>query len=296
MDSRHLRQFQHLAQTLHFGRAAELSHVSASALSRSIRQLEDELGAPLFARDNRSVELTAAGTVFLSYAREALSQWEVVRHQLQAEAGELQGEVSIYCSVTASYSFLFELLDRFRSDHPRIEIKLHTGDSEHAVQRVLAGDEDMAIGARPDRLHARLAFKPIARSPLVFIAASTADAYAALAKHKPTPALWSDVPMILSERGLARSRVDRWFAQHDVEPRIYAQVGGNEAIVSMVSLGFGVGIVPRIVLDNSPLVGKVSVLPVQPELAAYEVGLFVLDKKLKSPLISAFWSRLRTAA
>ncbi|MEE4184818.1 MAG: HTH-type transcriptional activator IlvY [Gammaproteobacteria bacterium] len=295
MDIRQLRQFQNLAHSLHFGRAAAASHVSPSALSRSIRQLEGEVGATLFTRDNRSVELTSAGVAFLSYAREAVSQWEVVCHQLQVEAGELQGEVSIYCSVTASYSFLFELLNRFRREHPRIEIKLHTGDSEHAVQRVLAGEEDMAIGARPEHLHPRLAFKPIARSPLVFVAANRAAAYASLAHHAPTAELWNDVPMILSESGLARDRVDRWFAQHDIQPRIYAQVGGNEAIVSMVSLGFGVGVVPRIVLDNSPLADTVSVLPVQPELAAYEVGLLVLNKKLRSPLISAFWSQSRTA-
>jgi LysR family positive regulator for ilvC len=61
----------------------------------------------------------------------------------------------------------------------------------------------------------------------------------------------------------------------------------------MVSLGFGVGVVPRIVLDNSPLVEKIQVLDVQPELELYEVGLFTLQKKLKSPLINAFWSRLR---
>ncbi|MCO4758589.1 MAG: HTH-type transcriptional activator IlvY, partial [Oceanospirillaceae bacterium] len=71
------------------------------------------------------------------------------------------------------------------------------------------------------------------------------------------------------------------------------QVAGNEAIVSMVSLGFGVGVVPRIVLDNSPLADRVQVLDVQPELEAYDVGLFALNKKLKSPLIRAFWEQLK---
>jgi LysR family positive regulator for ilvC len=52
---------------------------------------------------------------------------------------------------------------------------------------------------------------------------------------------WKDTPMILSEEGLARERVDRWFRQLGAKPHIYAQVSGNEAIVSMVSLGFGVG-------------------------------------------------------
>ena len=95
--------------------------------------------------------------------------------------------------------------------------------------------------------------------------------------------------MIVPESGLARQRVDRWFRDLGVKPLIYAQVAGNEAIVSMVSLGFGVGVVPQIVLDNSPLASQVAVLRVSPALAPYEVGLFTLEKKLRSPLIAAFW-------
>jgi LysR family positive regulator for ilvC len=96
--------------------------------------------------------------------------------------------------------------------------------------------------------------------------------------------------MILPETGLARQRADRWFRELGVKPRIYAQVAGNEAIVSMVSLGFGVGVVPEIVLDASPLSEQVTMLRVTPALAPYEVGLFTLEKKLRSPLVRAFWA------
>ena len=158
------------------------------------------------------------------------------------------------------------------------------------MTRVLSGDADIAIGARPDTLPGALAFRPIATSPLVFIAQRGHADYQQLGDRAPAADEWAGVPMILSERGLARSRVDRWFAGHDLQPDIYAQVAGNEAIVSMVSLGFGVGVVPQIVLDNSPLAGKVSVLRLEPELEPYEVGLFTLNKKLRNPLIGAFWA------
>ena len=59
----------------------------------------------------------------------------------------------------------------------------------------------------------------------------------------------------------------------------------------MVSLGFGIGVVPRIVLDNSPLADSIRVLDVRPVLEPYEVGLFTLEKKLASPLIKALWSQ-----
>jgi LysR family positive regulator for ilvC len=293
MDTRLLKQFVTLAETLHFGRASDICHVSPSALSRRIRQLETDVGARLFERDNRSVELTSAGQRFLGYARDSLAQWDAFRNELMAEAGELRGEVSMYCSVTASYSFLFDLLSEFRRQHPRIEIKLHTGDPEDAVRRVIAGEEDIAIGARPARLQAGLAFKPIATTPLVFIAASGDRAYAGLSGSKAVAARWSKTPMILSETGLARRRVDDWMRRIKVQPLIYAQVAGNEAIVSMVSLGFGVGVVPKIVLDNSPLAKQVRILKVEPELDAYDVGLFALEKKLRNPVIEAFWAQIR---
>ena len=291
MDMRVLKQFVTLADSLHFGRASAASHVSPSALSRSIRQLEDELGVTLFDRDNRSVALTPSGEMFLRYARDALAQWDVTRNELMEQADELRGEVSIYCSVTASYSFLFELLSRFRRDHPRIEIKLHTGDPENAVQRVLSGDEDIAIGARPEPLQTGLAFKSIAATPLVFIAAIHKAEFVGLARHRRDPAAWAATPMILPESGLARRRVDTWFREQNIQPSVYAQIAGNEAIVSMVSLGFGVGVVPRIVLDNSPLADQVAVLDVRPRLKSYDVGLFTLKKKLKNPLIAAFWAQ-----
>jgi len=293
MDSRSLKHFVNLAQCLHFGRASEASHVSPSALSRSIQRLENELGVKLFERNNRRVALTHAGERFVEYAREALDAWEGIRTTLMEESGELRGELGLYCSVTASYSFLFDILARFRNAHPHIELKLHTGDPEDAIARVLAGDEDMAIGARPDQMQAALAFKPFATSPLVFIVGRAAEFGPAVAAARPDPVSWAECPMILSERGLARQRVDRWFRSLGVQPRIYAQVAGNEAIVSMVSLGFGVGVVPRIVLDNSPLADSVRILDIEPALEPYEVGLFTQQKKLKNPLIRALWSQVK---
>jgi LysR family positive regulator for ilvC len=287
MDARSLKQFVNLADSLHFGRASEASHVSPSALSRSIKRLEGELDVILFERNNRSVSLTHAGNLFLVYARDMLGDWDTIRNNLMEDSGELHGEISMYCSVTASYSFLFDILTQFRRDHPRIEIKLHTGDPEDAIAKVLSGEEDIAIGARPKNLASGLAFKQIAVSPLVFIKAKTGDETGDIDTSRDL----AGNPMILPERGLARKRLDEWFQSQSLQANIYAQVAGNEAIVSMVSLGFGVGVVPQIVLDNSPLAHTVGVLKVRPKLEAYKVGLFTLSKKLNSPIIKAFWSQ-----
>lgn len=296
MNYKSLLHFQTLAQTLHFGRASKVANISISAMSRTIRQIEDDVGAPLFTRDNRSVVMTPEGRKFEIYAKNALAAWAQIRRELSDSADTLQGEISLYCSVTASYSILFDLLEQFRPKFPGIDIKLHTGDPEHAISQVLSGDDDLCIAAYPASLPKTLQFKPITRSPLVFIAPlNPVDDSIPLAPPTQT-SLWAEIPMILSQGGIARTRVDQWFRALKVSPRIYAQVAGNEAIVSMVSLGLGVGVVPKIVLDHSPLADRVRVLPVQPELQPYDLGLITSSKNLKHPLVSAFWSVVNVAA
>ncbi|RUR25673.1 HTH-type transcriptional activator IlvY [Vreelandella andesensis] len=290
MDFRLLKHVVTLAETLHFGRASELCHISPSTLSRSIQQVEAELGTRLFERDNRHVTLTLQGLAFQHYAKETLEQWEMQKRTLAATVAQLRGEISIYCSVTASYSFLYELLSDVRTRHPGIELKLHTGDPADAMSRVLEGADDMAITPRPRIPPNALAFKSLTRSPLLFIAPREAHDWLPNQPESSTAEQWRHVPMILSEAGLSREYANTWFKAMGITPRIYAQVAGHEAIVSMVGLGFGVGVVPKIVLDNSPLAERVQVLNVKPELPHYDVGLCVLNRRLKNPMIDAFWA------
>jgi len=295
VNQRSLKQFLALAEHLHFGQASDACHISTSALSRNIQQLEEELGVVLFNRDNRTVVLTSQGEQFLEYAREAFAQWAVIRSELSDNSGPLHGEISMYCSVTASYSILFELLNEFRQNHPSIEIKLHTGDPEHAIARVIAGQEDITIAAHPNTLPRGTVFKHITDSPLVFIAPKASRLLKAHGLSNLPPKSseqWESTPMILSEGGVARNRVDDWFKARQITPRIYAQVAGNEAIVSMVSLGLGIGVVPQIVIDHSPMAERIKIIKVKPQLEPYNIGLLTLKKHLKNPMIKAFWDLL----
>ncbi len=288
MNIRSLSHFLALAEHLNFGQASASCNISISALSRNIRQLEELVGTRLFERDNRVVSLTHKGQQFLPYARSALRQWRHICNELKDNSDDLQGEISLYCSVTASHSILFDLLNRLRSEQPGIEIKLHTGDPELAISRVVAGHEELAIAALPESPPRGVSVRSITESPLVFIAATDSDMVVPgkSARHNKA---WAEVPMILSEGGIARSRVNQWFRDMNITPRIYAQVAGNEAIVSMVSLGLGLGVVPQIVVDNSPLADKISIIDAKPTLAPYNVGLVVLKKNLDNPLVDAFW-------
>ncbi|MEY4590959.1 MAG: HTH-type transcriptional activator IlvY [Pseudomonadota bacterium] len=285
MDTEKLKALVVLAELLNFSRAADQLHMSASTLSRLVSQMEQEFKVALFVRNNRSVQLTEAGRRCYEYAKSSLAELSTLQQELIQASGVLKGDISIYCSVTASYSFLHEILAAFRQDYPQIRFILHTGDHAQALERITQGAEDVAIAARPDVLRQGIVFKPITQSPLVFI-----ESVAAPATHGQIA--WQELPLILPEQGVGRVRIERWFAQQGIQPWVQAQVGGHEAIVSMVSLGFGVGLVPKVVVDNSPLAEQVRLFRVQPEVKPYEVGVCVLEKRLKSPLVQAFWDML----
>jgi LysR family positive regulator for ilvC len=292
MQLRELQLYLHLCRSLHFGKTSMEYHISPSSLTRVIQKLEHEVGTVLFERDNRTVILTPAGHRFRLYAADTLERWGELKRDLLEVSERISGKLSIFCSVTASYSFLHELLDQFRALYPEVEIHLHTGDTALTIQRILNEEEDVGIAAKPEMLSERLCFRPIRNSSLVFIAPVAAcplrEQLISL-ESSNSKLSWEHIPLVLSESGLARDRIDDWFRNRGIRPNIYAQVAGNEAIVSMVSLGFGIGVVPSLVVENSPLRQKIEILDVKPELESISIGVCALRRKLSNPLIRAFW-------
>lgn len=287
MDHDDLRLFLHLSRSLHFGQSGKALHKSPSAVSRIVQRLEDELGQALFARDNRTVKLTTHGEAFARYASDALAEWDAFRERLQKGSETVRGTISVFASVTACQSFLPRLLTRFRDAYPEVQLKLETGYAVDALEKLEDGEVDVTVAALPERVPRHLISRVVEVTPLIFIApAASGEISRQLDKRSVE---WSDVPLVLPAQGLARAAVDRWFRARREKPRIYSEVMGNEAILALVSTGCGVGVVPKLVLDKSPLKNDVRALEVEPRIGEFHVGLCAARRALASPVVSAFW-------
>jgi len=292
MDIKTLQIFLHLAESLHFARTAKHCNLSPSAVSRQLQRLEESVGHQLFERDNRQVRITPAGRHFLDYARKAVDDWQQLRGDLNTSQNSLSGEVSLFGSVTASYSLLTQILPKMRETFAGIEIKLRTGDQADGVDHVLNGTEDSAIIARPAVLPDKLVFLPLRSTPLRLIGPKTPSALSRQLDQYIDDDLepdWSEIPMVLAEHGLAREQLLEHLKSRGQKPHIYAQVAGHEAVVSMVSLGFGVAVVPELVIEHSPKQATVRVLPWLSGLQPFSLGLCALEERLKDPLLRALW-------
>ncbi len=291
MDYAELHLFLHLSRTLHFGKTSRECHLSPSALSRTIQRLEGEVGQPLFERDKRSVALTTAGELFRTHASDALARWQRFKQHL-GEGPKLAGSISIFASVTACQSFLPRILDNFRRTYPDIHIKLETGYAADALSMLERGSVDVAVAALPHRIPARLAARVVLHTPLVFVAPTSECRVSDQIERRPIP--WDEVPIVFPAAGLARTSAEQWFKRRHAVPNVYSRVAGNEAILSLVSLGCGVGIVPRLVMERSPLRAEVRQIDVEPRLDPFRIGVCTDRRKLALATVRAFWDSVET--
>lgn len=251
MDIRQLRHFAAVAETLHFGRAAERLGMTQPPLSQSILALERELGAPLFARTRRSVALTPFGEQWLAFVREALTNVDALPGIAQrlrlGEAGRL--ELSFVS--TADYSILPDLVRRYAALYPEVEIRLTEATSDLQIAALMAGQGHAGLiippagGALPEALaYRRLVFEPlVVAAPERWIETGrltpSGDALAAEAL--------SEAPVIIFPRHTApafHDLVTGYFAERGGRANIVQEAIQMQTIISLVSAGMGVALVP----------------------------------------------------
>jgi LysR family positive regulator for ilvC len=287
MDLKSMQLFVHLSTTLNFTKTSQAMHISPSTLSRCIQRVEQELNTILLVRNSRSVMLTEAGFLFKDFSLKQIAQWRELQIAVKTNRNELEGKINIFCSVTAVYSHLPNILDRFRQLHPKVEINLLTGDSAVAITQVLQHQADIAITAYPDLAPSGLYFKKMAKIPLSIIAPTTPCSSSKIVSQSPIR--WKKLHFILPEHGVIRRRFDLWHKQLKIgKPIIYAKVAGHEALMSMVALGCGVGVVPDVVIENSPVRDRVQRLTTTQTLAPFDLSICCNKNQLHKSLINAF--------
>ncbi len=288
MDIKSLQVFQLLARSLHFSKTATAHHMSPSTLSRLIQRMEQQLNCQLLIRDNRTVTLTEAGKNFLNFCDQQIEQWKHLQQQIKQTQTELSGSIRIFCSVTAAYSHLPPLLDRFRQQNPNVEIVLTTGDPADAMSQLEQKSRDIAIAAKPDNLSNKVSFETIAEVPLSVIAPKFANPIRQSLQQSSID--WQAIPIILPEHGPARKRFDQWFkTKSNKKPTIYATVSGHEALVSMVALGCGIGIAPKVVVENSPVKNRVEYIENMGDIQPFQLGICCNHSERKHPIVNAFF-------
>ena len=262
MELRHLLAFVAVAELRHFGRAAQRLGLTQPPLSRQIRQLEAELGLPLFTRHARAVELTGAGASYLAAVRPHLDGLQNAHRAAQATGRRQQGRLKVGYVSNLAYGMIPPLLESLRAAAPPIEIELFEGPSAEQCRAVRERRLDLGLVFLPvdePDLKMRLLF----REPLV----AMVPAGHALANRKTVglERLHGE-PFILCSRqpeaGFRETVLGLCHA-NGFAPQVAHSASSTAAMAELVAAGLGVALVPRSAADRAhagvayrPLAGK----------------------------------------
>ncbi len=234
---RQLRVFAAAARHQSFVRAAEELNLTPPAVSMQIKELETQVGLPLFDRSQRKVSLTMVGEYLLAHTRKVLAAMRDAEDMVAKFRGLQSGPLDIGMVSTAKY-FLPRLLARFRQEHPGIEVHLQvSGNRDDTVALMQQGAVELAIMGRPPKGWPSRA-EPFAVHPQVLVTAN--DHRFATMEMVPAQALANEGFIVREPGSGTRAAYDDYMHQHHLRPHVVMQMSSNEAIKQAVMSGMGV--------------------------------------------------------
>ncbi|MEP6506033.1 MAG: LysR family transcriptional regulator [Betaproteobacteria bacterium] len=282
---RQLRVFSEVARLGSMIRAAENLHLTAPAISMQIREIEKQVGLPLFDRSGRNVSLSTAGEYFLVHARRLLADLTEADNAMARLRRLERGLLTIGIVSTAKY-FVPHLLARFHEEHAGVEVRLRVHENREALLAAMqAGEIDLAVMGRPPRELATRA-EAFEAHPMVFVC----GAGHRMVDGGPWPASALDgQPFIVREHGAGTpAAMAAFLAERRVEPRITMEIASNETIKQAVIAGLGISFLSLHTIGLELRNALLRVLDVRDTPVMRTWNIVHLQSRVLSPAAEAF--------
>src|SRR5258706_8239473 len=241
LEIRHLQLVAAVADVGSLTRAGDRLHLTQSALSHQLRDIESRLGAPLFLRVGKRLVLTRAGERLLASARDVLAQLQHAEQEIRQMGAERAGILRITTECYTCYHWLPPLLKRYRHRFPRVEVRIDVDSTQHPIEKLLAGKIDLGIVSKPvtDR---RLASRPVFRDEVVLILSP--DHRLARQPHVRFAELREETLFVYPPKEES-SMLEDVLKPIGVTPARIEEVQLTEAMIELVKAGLGVAALAR---------------------------------------------------
>jgi DNA-binding transcriptional LysR family regulator len=265
VEVRQLEHFVAVAEEHSFTRAARRVNIVQSGLSMAIRNLEREVGAPLFIRGPRRLSLTPAGRALLPAARRALAAVRDARNVVVETERLLRGTLSIGTApALPAVVDLPVVLARFRGEYPNVGLRVRQGAAPEVMEGVRSGALDVGLIAWTGPIPRGVTAMPIARSAMVLVCATS---HRLAARRRVTVAELREESFVDFHHDWTIRRIaDRILAAAGIEQHVHSIVVNDVPfLLGFVEQGLGVALVPRVVSRFPAKVRYVSLSPRQPQ-------------------------------
>ena len=285
MELWQLEVFTAVAEEKSFSRAGGRIGRTQPAISSAIKQLESELGEPLFDRMGRSIRLTAAGELLLEYSKRLLG----LREEAVLAIGELRGlsrgTLRLGANETTCLYLLPEVLSTFTKAYPLVQVDIHRAITRSITERVVEGMLDFGIVTLPIK-NSRLVALTIHRDEMALI---VGPAHPLASRRSVKMNDLESEPFILHKIGTTtRERLVKHFNDGGVKMRVTMELASIETIKRFVSVGMGISIVPRLCISKEVEEGSLKALAIRDARFQRKLGLIYNKDRYQSQAARAF--------
>jgi DNA-binding transcriptional LysR family regulator len=282
---RQLRVFVEVARRGSMSQAAAALHLTPPAVSMQIKELESQVGVPLFDREGRQVSLSTAGEYFLVHAKRMLANLKEADDAMARIKRLEHGLLTIGIVSTAKY-FVPRLLARFHEEHPGVEVQLKVAlNRAQLVALMEAGEVDLSVmGRAPKEVASRA--EAFAAHPLVFVC-PPGHALLELG-HVAAEALNGHAFIVREQGSGTRAAMEDFFSDHPANPRITMEMSSNETIKQAVMAGMGLSFLSLHTIGLELRSGLLNVLDIAGTPVMRMWNIIRLQAKTLSPAAEAF--------
>jgi DNA-binding transcriptional LysR family regulator len=292
IDALGIQAFIAIAEEGGFQKAANTLHISQTALTRRLQNLEVHLGVKLVERTTRSIALTKIGSDFLPHGRRLLTELQSTLLEIQQSGQAQRGDISIACVPTAGVQYLPRIIKRYAARYPNNRIKILDHLSPGVSDAVLSREAEFGIRQSGPQ-HPELSTIALLQDRYVLICRDDHP----LADRKSIT--WKQLaasPLIVpSHFRTNRAQVDAALAGREVALQPYFEVGRSSTAVGMVAEGVAAAIVPGLAVQTSAY-AKLRVLPIVHPVVSWTLVLVARKKAHLSPAAQALYDMLRDEA
>jgi DNA-binding transcriptional LysR family regulator len=249
MELSDLKVFQEVVLSGGITAAAQRLHRVPSNVTARIQKLEQELNTQLFLREKNRLRISPAGEQLLPYAKQMIKLSQQAINELQQTAPK--GRLVIGAMEAVAATRLTEPLMRFHQEYPDVKLQIETGPTGQLIEKVLAGEIDVALVADP-RKDARLDIHNVFKEELVLISDLKHQKINSTEDLDPEPTLLS-----FSHLCAYRGRMRDWTKEGGIAAHII-EISSYHTLLSCVAAGMGVGIVPKVLLDHYPFASSIQ--------------------------------------
>lgn len=286
------RIFYVVAETGNITKASEILNISQPAVTKQIKNLENQLGTPLFIRTKRGVILNECGQKIFLNVKQALTLLEETDSMIKEYTNFNSGTIKIGTSTTLIRKYLLKYIELFHNEYPNIIVDIYTYPTKELINKFKNGTIDLIIGKFPHNLDKELNYIELGKTKYIFVASKK---YFNFKNLKLKAKDLENYPILLQEHpSNSRNSAEKYFDKTDISIKPKMNIASSNLLIDFIEMGYGIGYVTELYVKDKIKNGKLYELNVSPSPEEIPFGIISLKNNVMSNHCKEFIKYIKT--